>query len=266
MNQSVHQQLASLMQQGEISLLDGLLLIAKDEDPSVDIEEEKEKITAIAKGLYIPKDEDITQSVARLNVHFFSDLKFSGDFDDYYNPQNSLLPHVLTRKKGLPILLSCLYILVGRQKGLPLQPISFPSHFLVGVTEPQFFIDTFHQGSILKREHLRERLSKLPSTPKLRFEELITPVDTLQILTRINNNLIRAYQKRAEPKGMLRAIERNLILVPEHTHAHHAKYILLRGMGAYKEAAEALETFLHHHPEHPQAIELTQELSLLRGV
>lgn len=266
MTQSIHQQFSDFLKQGEIPLLDGLLLIAKDEVPSIDINEHKEMILSLAKGLHIPPNEEITQSIARLNIHFFSELQFTGDTEDYYHPQNSLLPFVVARKKGLPILLSCLYILIGREKGLPLHPISFPSHFLVGVSQPQFFIDTFHQGAIIKREQLREGLSKLPMSPKLRFDELITPVETRQILTRINNNLIKAFQKRAEPKGMLRAIERNLILVPEHTNAHHARYILLRGMGAYQQAAEALETFLHHHPDHPQAIELTQELSQLRGI
>ena len=265
MTSTVQQRLSEFMQTGNIPLLEGLLLIAEDEDSTLDIDVQKDKLNSLTKGFHIPSKEEITKSIARLNIHFFSHLGFSGDADNYYHPQNSLIPHVMERKKGLPILLSCLYILIGTQKGLPLYPISFPSHFLVGVEDPQFFIDTFHNGRILKREQLRASLSLLPQSPKLRFEELIKPVNTIQILTRINNNLIHAYQKRAEPKGMLRAIERNLILIPEHTAGHHARYILLKGLGAYKEAADALENFLQHHPNHPEAIGLTQELSLLRG-
>jgi regulator of sirC expression with transglutaminase-like and TPR domain len=247
-------------------LLEALFLIGEDEDPDWEADNQEKLFQQLTKGFYIPQGEEISRSIARLNIHFFQQLGFCGDEDDYYHPRNSMLHHVIERKKGLPIILSCLYMLVGRTQNLPLVPISFPGHFLVGVQDPLFFIDPFHKGRILKSEQLKASLKQLSQPPKLSFEELIEPATNLQTLVRINNNLIRAHQQASAPKGMLRSIERNLILIPEHTAAHHARYILLRGMGAYLQAAEALEIFLQHHPDHPQAIELTQELSNLRGV
>ena len=249
-----------------IPFLESLCIIAQDEDPACDPSVVKEAFYSLHKGLHIPENEDITTSIARLNLHFCTELGFQGDEENYYHPQNSLLHCVIERRKGLPIMLSILYILIGQAKGLPLVPVSFPGHFLVGIQKPVFFVDPFHQCRILRREQLRNSLANLPQKPSLSFSELIEPATNRQVLTRINNNLIRAYQQSASPKGMLRAIDRNLIFAPEHTAAYHARYILLRGLGQYLEAAEALENFLHHHPDHPQAISLTQELASLRGI
>ena len=174
----------------DIPFLQTLCLIAEDEDPTCEAHSIEDLFSSLLKGLHIPKDEDITRSVARLNLHFCEELGFTGDEEDYYHPQNSMLHCVIKRRRGLPIILSMLYILIGREKGLPLVPISFPGHFLVGVQEPLFFIDPFHQCRILRSEHLRNSIKNLPQKPSLSFSELITPATNRQILTRINNNLI----------------------------------------------------------------------------
>ena len=266
MTNSTTERLKLIFANDPIPLLDALTLQAEDEDPYWSFESGCSLFEQLCTKLFIPDGEDITKSIARLNIHFSTTLGFIGDENEYNHPQNSILHQVINRKKGLPIILSCLYALIGRAHGIPLELISFPGHFLVGVKEPQFFIDPFHGCRILKTEQLRASLKQLPQMPNIAFEELIQPASNRQVLIRINNNLIRAHQKMSSPKGMLRAIDRNLLLAPEHTAAHHARYILLKGMGEPIEAANALECYLHHHPDHPKAHELTQELSNLRGI
>ena len=266
MNSNTSERLQKLFSSDPIPLLDALALQAEDEDGSWKMEEGKALFKQICAKLVIPQGEDITRSIARLNIHFTITLGFTGDEQEYTHPHNSILHQVISRKKGLPIMLSCLYILIGRAHGIPLIPISFPGHFLVGVKEPQFFIDPFHGCRILKIEQLKASIKQLPQQPNISFEELIQPASNRQILVRINNNIIRAHQKQSSPKGMLRGIDRNLLLAPEHTAAHHARYILLKGMGEPIEAAKALEKYLQYHPDHPKAYELTQELSNLRGI
>ena len=155
----------------------------------------------------------------------------------------------------------------NREACLPSLYVCFPGHFLVGVKEPQFFIDIFNGGRILRlgelRRGLKKEMSKLSSEDINRY---IQPITTRQVLIRVNNNLIRAYQKMQSPNAMLRAIDRNLILFPEHLQAHRAKAILLREMGRYQEAATSLEIFITAHPDDPKAEELLKELRVLRGL
>lgn len=41
------------------------------------------------------------------------------------------LPQVLIRRTGIPISLSVLYLTIARQLGVKLEPVNFPSHFLL---------------------------------------------------------------------------------------------------------------------------------------
>ena len=57
---------------------------------------------------------------------------FLGDVEDYDHPDNSMLDLVLERKRGLPILLSVLWIEVGRRVGIPIRGVGLPGRDLQG--------------------------------------------------------------------------------------------------------------------------------------
>ena len=57
-------------------------------------------------------------------------LDFHGNREDYYDPRNSLLPDVLERRMGLPIMLCMVCIALGRRLGVRIEGLGFPSHFL----------------------------------------------------------------------------------------------------------------------------------------
>ena len=57
---------------------------------------------------------------------------FQGDRKHYDDPQNSMLDLVLARRRGLPILLSVVYIEAARRAGIELSGVGLPGHFVVG--------------------------------------------------------------------------------------------------------------------------------------
>ena len=57
---------------------------------------------------------------------------FEGDRKHYDDPQNSMLDVVLDRRRGLPILLSVVYIEAARRAGIALSGVGLPGHFVVG--------------------------------------------------------------------------------------------------------------------------------------
>src|SRR5215210_4265722 len=57
---------------------------------------------------------------------------FSGDREEYDRPENSMLDVVLRRRRGLPILLSVVYVEVARRAGLAVRGVGLPGHFVVG--------------------------------------------------------------------------------------------------------------------------------------
>ncbi|XP_019741245.1 F-box only protein 21 [Hippocampus comes] len=71
------------------------------------------------------------QVVCALNAVLYDQLQYKGDQLDYYNPLNSYIHQVLLRRKGIPISLSVVYMTLAQRLGVKLEPVNFPSHFLL---------------------------------------------------------------------------------------------------------------------------------------
>lgn len=100
------------------------------------------------------------QAVCALNCVLYEQLHYKGNEFDYDNPRNSYIHQVgtspsalhvptgsgrfgvffidvpcavqvLRRHIGIPISLSVLYMTLARRLGVQLQPVNFPSHFLL---------------------------------------------------------------------------------------------------------------------------------------
>lgn len=55
-----------------------------------------------------------------LNRVIFHEFGFRGDMESFYDPDNSFLSRVIARRKGIPLTLSILYLLVGQRCNLNL--------------------------------------------------------------------------------------------------------------------------------------------------
>lgn len=70
---------------------------------------------------------------------------------DYYTPAASNLVSVITRGRGLPISLSCIYLLVGARLGLDIEGCNVPNHFLARAVagDRLILVDCFNGGATL---------------------------------------------------------------------------------------------------------------------
>ena len=144
-----------------LPLLPTALLIARDEYPHLDPGRYDRLLQAHADHLRV-EVEAIAEwplKVAAINHHLFNELGYSGNHDAYYDPRNSSLNEVVTRRLGNPISLALVQMDVCRRLGLPLEGISFPGHFLVRlpVEEGVLVMDPFNGGRPLDVDELRER-------------------------------------------------------------------------------------------------------------
>lgn len=74
------------------------------------------------------------QALARLLGERY---EFHGTPSDYQRLESSLLHEVLRRRRGLPILLSVVWLEVARRAGAPVYGVALPGHFVVGFGRPR---------------------------------------------------------------------------------------------------------------------------------
>ncbi len=123
---------------------------------------------------------------------------FAGDRERYDHPDNSMLDIVLSRRRGLPILLSVIYIEAARRAGIPLAGVGLPGHFVVGHfgSDPPILLDPFNGGALVRAPNVG----------------IVKPWHPHQIAVRMLNNLVASYQRRGDLSRAIRAARMRLML------------------------------------------------------
>lgn len=155
-----------------------------------------------------------------LNRVIFHEYGFRGNIEDYEDPLNSFLGPVLRRRKGLPISLSVLYILVAQRCGLELEPISLPHRFMVGCfheSQP-FYIDAFERGRFRTLEEIHDLLAENHVPHPQNF---VGPSPVGEVLCRSCRNLVHHYAQRNNPR--MAKVFAGFVREFENAHRRHAR-------------------------------------------
>lgn len=193
------------------SLEDATIALAASEDPEVDEPSIREGLDQLAAPIRIPRGASTIEAIARLQLHLGRMAGLQGDDVEYDAPHNSLIHRVLERRRGLPILLSAVWIAVGERVGVALDPIAFPGHFLIAPrkADPRFFVDPFVGGDVIREERLQGRLAsqeRVAVLPKSTFDRVVTPPSTSLVMRRMCANLAISYQRRDDLAGISRML------------------------------------------------------------
>ena len=139
----------------------------------------------------------LTPSSARekcnvLNRVIFHEYGFRGDAENYHDPRNSFLNQVIRRRRGIPLTLSAVYLLVALRCGIELEPIGLPGKFMVACNagDEPFYIDAYEHGAVRHEDDLRAyfRQLELPFDPAV-----LMPAPVGEILARCCRNLVNQY-------------------------------------------------------------------------
>lgn len=177
-------------------------------------------------------------------------MGFVGSRGSFEGPQGSWLHHVLEHRTGLPILLSVVWIEVGRRLGCSLVGVGLPLHFVVGhALAPGVFADPFGGGEVLDVDGCR-RLLDLRSAGRVSFDEaFLAPVAPRRILLRMLANLRGLYVSRQDAVSALRAAHLMVLTVPEMAELRRDRGVLALETGDGAAAAEDLRAYLAAFPE-----------------
>jgi regulator of sirC expression with transglutaminase-like and TPR domain len=195
--------------------------------------------------------------VNAVNRFLFQEIGLRGDSDDYYDPHNSCLNQVISRRRGIPITLSVLYMEIGRRLSKPVFGIGLPGHFVVQYNDGDYstFIDPFHGGELLSADQCYDRAQMPIGDPRV-----LAPVDKRQILFRMINNLRGIYFRSRSYAKALQVMDLLIDISPELADLHKQRALLHLQTQHMKAARTDIESYLRLAPDADDRNEMELQL------
>jgi regulator of sirC expression with transglutaminase-like and TPR domain len=182
--------------QGGVDLLEGLWLVATYQYPDLEFKKVKSDIEQIYFETWTQLNNELLplDQIKVLNNVLFSQLKFSANTKNFHSPSNSMINIVLESKKGNPISLCAIYMLVAQKLKLPVYGVNLPNLFILTYKSEsaQFYINAFNKGLIFTKTDIDNYLSHLNLTPMDIFYQ---PCSNIEIIHRVLRNLIVSFEK-----------------------------------------------------------------------
>lgn len=198
------------------------MIIASEFQPGMDIRKELGAIDQLAIE---------AKSFPVLDAHslvYFLGLKkgFSGNSENYYSLSNSLLNHVLTSKRGIPITLALVYLSVVQKlkpdtqsnetQHLNAWGINFPGHFLVAVSDGkgEHLVDPF-KGRLVTKDDCYSIIENLYGRHHKPDDRYFERANNKQLLRRILENLKAINLKQGNADNAMVCLDYQLMLYPD---------------------------------------------------
>ncbi|MBR9774075.1 MAG: hypothetical protein GYB55_03350 [Cytophagales bacterium] len=180
----------------ERELLEGLWIVNTYLYPDLEFDQ----LNALMQQIYFDvwtnfKNElSVYDKIKLINNVLFNDLKFSANTKNFHSPANSMLKTVLETKKGNPISLCSVYLLVAKKLGLPVYGVNLPNLFVLTYQSGKFnfYINAFNKGLIFTKQDINNYLDHLKLDPKPEYYE---PCENIEIIRRVIRNLIFSFEK-----------------------------------------------------------------------
>ncbi|MGW1725616.1 SirB1 family protein [Streptomyces sp. NPDC002306] len=169
---------------------------------------------------------------------------FHGTPADYQWLRSSLLHEVLRRRRGLPILLSVVWMEVARRAGAPVYGVALPGHFVVGFGPPeeQVLADPFDGGRVLSGSDAE--MLVVGATGTRMTPSMLAPADPLEVVLRILNNVRAWASARPERSDVaLWAVELSLLLPSHPARLRYERAHILVQRGDFVGGAAELEAY-----------------------
>jgi regulator of sirC expression with transglutaminase-like and TPR domain len=251
----------------QVRLAEAALYIASDEYPEIDI--------SSYLSLLSEWSSTLKKSAARKPLHsrldvlndlLFEKMQFSGNIDNYYDPKNSFLNHVIDSRKGIPISLSVIYLELAWNLGLDAAGVGFPGHFLVRINDEgkMLYVDSFYRGRVMTVSDCMEFWNDI-SEGELEFQDsFLTSINKRQILIRMLRNLKSIYLEQKNYKKLISVLDKIVILNPQLPDEVRDRGIIHYQMQGYRLALNDFEYYLSTAPDSDDAHVIHQYIEVLR--
>jgi regulator of sirC expression with transglutaminase-like and TPR domain len=204
---------------GASNLLMGYMLVSKYQYPNLDEDFIRKELERIKMQIWLELNTELTalEKVKVFNKILFDVNSFAGARKDYYSPLNSYINNVIESRKGNPLALSMLYIILADMVEVPIYGVNLPEHFILAYIDVDstfpgqeiekanvlFYINPFSGGVVFTKHEIEAFLQQLKVEPRGRYFQ---PCSNVEMIKRFLVNLINAYNS-AEDKIKVSELE-----------------------------------------------------------
>lgn len=192
-------QLQGWKDRGGEDLLEGMWLVASYQYPDLELGKLRKDLEQIYYEAWLEYKQELHpfDQVKILNSVIFSKLKFSANTKNFHAPGNSMINIALESRKGNPITLCVIYMLVAQKLKMPVYGVNLPNLFILTykTDDIQFYINAFNRGLIFSKNDIDNYISHLHINP---MEIFYQPCTNLDVIKRALRNLIISFEKIGE--------------------------------------------------------------------
>lgn len=243
------------------------LELARIEFPALDAASCIQRLDAMAEDIarHLSPTASAPETIKAINDLLFGVLNFHGNSADYYDPRNSCLNEVLTRRTGIPITMSVVYMEIARRLRKPVYGVGLPGHFLVVYDDgrERYWIDPFHNGRVLTFAECAALAEEAAQVNIRSNPAVLAPVTKRQILVRMLSNLKAIYLRGQAFEKARQVLDLLIEAAPGFAEEYRHRGLVHMRLQNHRAAKADLESYLRLDPTTPERETVEKQLLLI---
>ena len=199
----LHSDFAEWVRVESSDLLKGYLLVSKTRYPDLDPMKIIPRFEQFRLDAWLEMNDNLTalENIKVMNHIIFEVNQFDSNRTNPHAPENYYVNTFLETRKGSPLTLAILYIILAQKLNLPVYGVNLPQHFILAYTTERvmpipdendvlFYINPFNRGAVFTRREIDLFIQQLKVKPE---ETFFAPCTNVDIIRRLIQNLKNIY-------------------------------------------------------------------------
>ncbi|WP_158589147.1 SirB1 family protein [Alginatibacterium sediminis] len=195
---------------------------------------------------------------------FYTEFGFSGNWQDYFNSDNLLLPKVMDSHSGNSTALAILFIYFARKFDLDIDPISFPSQLILLVDSPKggFYFDPF-TGKVVSKAELELKLRGIKGNLTVLEPKYLEAISSKQFVKRWLMEIKAGFIREENFESALKVCAVLLKLKPGDPDEVRDRGFIYQQLECFNMAISDYEYFIDQRPDDPLSKILKHQITEL---
>lgn len=205
---SLHFEFSDWLKLGSTDLLKGFILVTRTQYPDLNEDNILSRIEQMKMDAWLELNDNLTalENIKVLNHIIFDLHAFDGNRINIHAVQNSYINTLLETRRGSPLTLGMLYLIIAQKLNIPVYGVNLPQHFILAYTTEMvkplpeegdvlFYINPFNKGAIFTRREIELFIRQLKIKPE---ESFFAPCTNVDMIRRLINNLKFSYERAGQ--------------------------------------------------------------------